>query len=387
MHPEEVLLTIDEIRAERRNFTPLQLQDLPLGEHVYQYTQSRNPQAPASLELLSSIEYSLDLCRFLPQVELFRAIAMEQSKPEALYNDTLQMIERFCKSVAGQKELIRPVQLGRLKLRAMKRKQFYSLLDGAFPTLGKAILRLRVVEQSELTRFALMDPKGLQSLLANDDVPLEALLSAPDGTDGEGYWESLPTGSPLTRTQASLFKKSGSSLLSSFCCAIFRALVDQYEVFVQYIVFSIGLAIESAKDVSLCSARTALPGEEVLAVLETRRNLRVPKSLFVQTLQDVIVNGTTGDPPADIAAAIQSIATVCYSAEYINSVFKRWVPEKNVAEPCDLELWELAVVLRTVYLPFKVRVESSFIQELSSPTDRPLDATRSRINLMRSLSK
>jgi hypothetical protein len=268
---EEVLLIVDDLRAERKNLTSAQRIAQPLQDHLRTYIQTKQLTA----DVLPSLEYSLDLHRYHPLVDQFRTTLWHQALPELLHDAVLASIDKLCDAI-GQAASFRMVSVGRGLYRMMKRAELLDLISAHFPLLSDATLgRLKVILNLEATRVTQRDSKLTSVVVPKDDVVLDFLFAAvPQDERG---------GAAAPR----LWYRTNCSLLQPFASAIIRGSVLAYDGLQQQLLRSVasslsgdstwsdGLAatvlhkvvptelfLKAAADVKLCAASAATVTEQ-----------------------------------------------------------------------------------------------------------------------------
>jgi hypothetical protein len=352
---EELLLLVDRLLADRRQALGPDPAS-PWSSSVRLSLQKlHNISSPSVLiELIATLEYSLDLFAAVPQVELFRRIIRRQA-PEELFADIIGKIDEFCRACAESKDL-RVVPLGgKATVRVLKKSQIVALLQKTFPSLADAdMFRLLAVAATEmLSRLSMADSKAIAQA-GKDDVALDTILVAPDGKDGEVLTATIALGSPSGRSTLATFRRPGGCLLAPFLSAVFRQAAQQYEVCTQNAALELAAAVAGVP-----------PAEAGQGVLSGSRQLQVTKEKLVAAL------AAAGSSAPDVVAdAVLSRLTL-----------------QNPAKIDQVTLGSVCAALRAVNLRFPgPRLTSPLLGELSAPMEHAklIDAAKKNILGLRS---
>ena len=291
---EELLLMIDKLLADRRAAEGVGVLVVPWSATIRTSLQrAYNLTMPQLVEAMATLEYSLELFSFIPQVELFKKIVQREA-PDELYGEIITLIDKLCRACTDTKDF-RTVQLSKSStLRLMKRAQFVGFLQRAIPQVSDTdLFRLLAVAASEtLGKMGSADAKAAQNVLSGkDDVPLDVLLVAPDGKNGDDFQGTVALGAPSTRSVLAVYRKPGTSVLPPFLSAVFRLIAQQYELATQHLALELGGPTASA----------AQAPQADLSLLSQNRGATVSKERLVRALTSSGVAQQVADAVGDTA--------------------------------------------------------------------------------------
>lgn len=322
---EEVLLVIDEIRQERQRMlgtqpSPVACVSQPMHMHVRKYAAARNSgNAAAAQEFLVGLEYSLDLHRYAPAVELFRRISRELSAPEGLFVEVINGLDTLSREVAAVlSEQSRSIEISKLPLKALRRRTMLSLIAKVFPSQSTewAQSRLTFVAQQDLQRLAKVDQKLAASLSSKEEMVVEhalGVLLPPEvplpGADAASVIVTgvAPRQGPSGGVAASgaIMRRNGSALLPPMSAAIMRGVLDDHDLFVLEVIQALLRRAEELK-----------PPEEASdnAVLEPIARLHRVSIGASDVARSVAVAATRDADPIEVQRVASACAAFCFES-------------------------------------------------------------------------
>lgn len=376
MSLEELLLVIDDVRAERRA-QPVSIDGDALAAHMRHYAAARNSSNPvAAQEFLMTMDYSLDLHKYSPPVELFKR-TLCSALPEALHYDLISRLDQICRDAWSlPSDDLRLVSVGKSQMKVSRRKTLLGIIQKVFPRFSdNTMFRLKAVIHGEMQRLSKVDSKLASALLAKEEVILDYLLGSPLMPDAGSEADCVLL-STTQRQSPPNFRKAGSCIMPPFVAAMFRAAVDEYEQMLTDVIVEVGKKI-IALDKHVPVTSTSVPQwDDCLGIVCAAKDEIVSQ----EVLCDVLTNyGFT----AEVSASCADHCCTSHASQSLGGLAKRG------------SLSHVAFALRNYHLRSFHSLPPQRTNHIVAVNDalatmepvRTVDLTKKAVNLLRSLQR